>query len=108
MEGDVQVEVDADAMMQQSRVIAVSADNWTFSPSAISAKKGEQVKIRLTGIAGAHGFAVPDLGINTAIAAGQVVDVEIPTDTTGTFSFRCSVPCGSGHKEMTGTLTITE
>lgn len=107
MEGSVKVEVQG-GMMQQSRIVAIAADNWSFAPNAISVKKGEDVKVRLTGVAGMHGFSVPELGINTAIAAGKTVDVDLPTGTAGTFAFRCSIPCGAGHKEMTGTITISE
>lgn len=103
----VEVKED-DVVMQSSRVVAVSVDNWNFSPNVITAKKGETVKVRLTGVAGSHGFSVPELGINTTVSAGQTVDVELPTDTAGSFSFRCSVPCGSGHRDMTGTITVSE
>jgi len=89
------------------RTIEISADNWAFSPSAVTAKKGEVLEIRLTGVAGTHGFAIPELGINLTVAAGEVVTVTIPTDTEGTFSFFCSIPCGSGHRDMKGTITIS-
>ncbi len=91
-----------------ARVIPITANNFTFSPAAISVKKGEKITLRLTGKEGNHGFAVADLGINTPVSEGKTVDVDLPTDKAGTFSFRCSVPCGSGHRDMTGTITITE
>ena len=34
--------------------------------------------------------------------------VEFVADKAGTFSFRCSVPCGSGHQLMQGTLVVLE
>lgn len=72
----------------------------------MTTKKGEVLELRITGVAGTHGFAVPELGINVTIAPGETVTVVIPTDTEGTFSFFCSIPCGSGHRDMTGTITI--
>ena len=98
----------ADVTVTASRVISMTVENFTFSPNTISAKKGEKVTIRLTGVSGKHGFAVPDLGINTVVSEGQTVDVELPTDKSGRFNFLCSIPCGSGHRDMTGTITITE
>ena len=92
----------------EARVIVITATDWEFSPSAITVKKGEKVTLRITGAEGKHGIAIADLGINTMIDAGKTVDVALPTDKAGTFSFRCSVPCGPGHQEMMGTITISE
>lgn len=91
-----------------TRIIVVKTDNWSFTPNVITARKGEKVKVRLTGINGTHGFAAPDLGINTQVAAGKTVDVELPTDAAGSFKFFCSIPCGEGHREMTGTIEVTQ
>jgi heme/copper-type cytochrome/quinol oxidase subunit 2 len=87
-------------------VIEISAENWKFGPNTIVAKQGEKVIIRLTGVSGRHGFVVPDLGISTSVSPDKTVDIELPTDQTGTFTFRCSIPCGPGHEGMTGTITI--
>ena len=40
------------------------------------------------------------------VAPGQTVSVKLPTDKKGAFTFFCSVPCGPGHQNMKGTLTI--
>ncbi len=100
------------AMMESSspetgaRIIEMTAANWQFAPNAITLKKGEKVIVRLTDTEGMHSFLSQDLGINMKISAGETLDIEIPTDTAGTFSFRCGVPCGSGHRDMTGTIVI--
>jgi cytochrome c oxidase subunit 2 len=91
----------------QARVIVVSADNFSFNPSTINAKKGEKVILRIKGVAGIHGFGIPDLGVNVRVDAGGSVDVELPTDTAGSFAFRCTIPCGGGHKSMVGTIVIS-
>ena len=88
------------------RVIKVTAENWKFGPTVIRAKKGEKVKIELTGISGTHGFAVPDLGINTPIQPGQTVSIDLPTDKAGSHTFLCSIPCGPSHKDMKGQIVI--
>ncbi len=89
-----------------SRTIKVSVDNWSFSPNTIQAKQGEKVTLELTGINGVHGFGVPGLGINEQILPGQTVTIDLPTDKAGTFDFRCSIACGSGHNDMTGQIVI--
>ena len=90
----------------EARVINVTTESFAFSPNVITAKKGEKVVVHLTGKSGLHGFAIPDLGVNVPIAAGQAVDVALPTDKVGTFTLLCSIPCGSGRQSMKGIVTI--
>lgn len=90
----------------QVRIVEVAVDDWSFSPAALVAEKGEKLIVRVVGKEGVHSFAIPDLGINARIEPGQTVDVEIPTDKAGTFAFRCMVPCGAGHRDMKGTLVV--
>ena len=94
--------------VMEARIVNVDAENWTFTPNVITAKVGEKVVVHLSGKSGVHSFAIPDLGVNVPVAPGQTVDVALPTDKAGTFSFRCAIPCGSGHKDMKGTIVIEE
>jgi heme/copper-type cytochrome/quinol oxidase subunit 2 len=100
--------VSGDEQVSTPRTIAVQADNWSFTPSSITATKGEDVTIAVQGVAGIHGFAVPDLGINVTVNPGETVYMKLPTDAAGSYTFRCSIPCGPGHKEMVGTIVIEE
>ncbi len=90
----------------QGRVIPVTAELWKFTPNVIEAKKGEVVTLQVTGVSGTHGFSVPDLGINKTIYMGKTVNIPLPTDRAGTFSFACSIQCGSGHADMKGQIVI--
>ena len=98
--------VSAPADTIDARIIEMTATTWSFTPNTITAKKGEKIVVRLTNDQGVHSFGIKDLGINVSIQPGETKDVEIPTDTAGTFAFRCMIPCGDGHKEMTGTIVI--
>jgi heme/copper-type cytochrome/quinol oxidase subunit 2 len=98
---------DAGPPSADARVIDVAVESFKFMPNVIAIKKGEKVVIHLKGLSGSHGFMVADLGINVPIAADETKDVTIPTDKAETFSFRCSVPCGPGHRDMRGTITIS-
>ena len=89
-----------------ARVITVAVTDWSFSPNVIRVKKGENVTVQLQGGTGTHSFAVPELGINQRIAAGETASVTIPTDKTGTFAGRCMVPCGEGHPNMTFQIVV--
>lgn len=95
------------AISQTGRIIPVTAELWRFTPNIIQAKQDEVVTLQITGISGTHGLSIPGLGINEVIIQGQTVNVTIPTDKPGTYAFLCSVPCGSGHSEMTGQIVIT-
>ncbi|MDD5623777.1 MAG: cupredoxin domain-containing protein [Candidatus Peribacteraceae bacterium] len=90
----------------QARVVRVEAANWAFTPDLITAQVGEKVTIELVGVSGMHALAVPALGINLAVDPGQTARVDLPTDKAGTFEFHCSIPCGEGHKDMTGEIVI--
>lgn len=89
------------------RVISVTASNWEFSPSTITAKKGERVTIRISGDEGIHSFLSEELGLNVKLNPGETKDIILDTSVAGSFSFRCGVPCGDGHKEMKGTIVIS-
>lgn len=88
------------------RTITMTAELWKFTPNIVTVKRGEKVTLKITGVSGTHGLSVPGLGINETIIQGKTVSVSIPTDKTGTFDFRCSVQCGSGHSDMTGQIII--
>ena len=80
--------------------------DWEFQPSMIRVKQGEKVSFHLMGIEGDHGVAIPGLGISESMAQGEMKMVPIPTDKPGSYDFFCNVPCGSGHRDMKGTIVI--
>ncbi len=93
----------------QGKTVTVNmvAENFDFKPNLVQAHKGDKLVIHLTGASGNHGFMIEALGINVAVPEGQTQDIAIPTDQVGTFDFRCSVPCGPGHHDMTGQIVIS-
>jgi cytochrome c oxidase subunit 2 len=87
----------------------INAFQFGFDPSAITVKKGDRVRIILTSRDVTHGFAIPAFGISSdPITQGQSVTVEFTADKVGTFEFFCNIPCGPGHREMTGKLIVTK
>ena len=95
-------EVDATG----ARIIEMTSDDWSFAPNTLQLAQGEKVVVRLTNLEGDHSFAIPDLGLNVPVPVGETKDIVIPTDTAGTFQFRCRIPCGDGHRDMVGTIVI--
>ncbi len=96
------------AVSAGARVITMSVTDFVFSPNTITVNKGEKVVVRLTAVSGTHGFGSSELGLNVRIEPGETKDIVIPTDKAGIFAFKCSVPCGSGHRDMTGTIIVEE
>lgn len=90
------------------REIKVTAKQWEFIPNPIVVKKGEKVRLKITSTDVAHGFALPDFGINKVLNSGQEVTVEFTADKAGRFGFFCSVQCGIGHSGMRGELVVVE
>ncbi|HSB47635.1 MAG TPA: cupredoxin domain-containing protein [Candidatus Bilamarchaeum sp.] len=88
--------------------IKVSAKQFEFTPSTITVKKGDHVKITITSEDVTHGFAIPAFNVQTTESPGNPGVVEFDADKTGSFPFMCSNFCGSGHAGMKGTLIVTE
>lgn len=84
----------------------LTAKQWDFNPSTITVNKGDMVKLSITSIDVAHGFAISAFGVNSRLNPGQTTNVEFVADKSGTFPFFCSVQCGRGHTGMRGTLIV--
>jgi cytochrome c oxidase subunit 2 len=93
---------------QSPRVIAITAQRFSFAPNEISVKKGEPVKLVIQTKDVSHGLVVEDLGVRTDIKKGQSTEVEFTPETVGTFEGKCAHFCGAGHGSMTFTIHVTE
>lgn len=95
-----------DKPVSARKEFVVTAKQWSFSPSVIKVKKGDTVVLKMISVDVAHGVYIPDFGINATIKPGETNIVEFVADKTGTFAFSCNIPCGVGHKAMTGTIVV--
>lgn len=82
-------------------VIEIHAKRFSFTPSEITIKKGETVKLVLTSDDVTHSLVIPDLHVNAKITKGHSTEVTITPNTTGDFHGKCGHFCGSGHGSMT-------
>lgn len=102
VEAEVKVEVSV-----EPRVIAVSGDEYSFSPSSITVNKGEKVKVVFTNIGqNRHNWVISGLNLSTrAIGSNETDTLEFTADATGSYEVFCSI---AGHKEagMVGSLTV--
>ena len=88
----------------------LTAENFKYTPNVIEVNPGDTVSIHLNGLddgrGSGHGFSISDYKINEDIRKDQTTEIEFIADKKGTFTFSCSIPCGSGHLNMRGTLIV--
>ena len=84
----------------------ITAKRFSFTPSVITVNAGDTVKLSITSTDVTHGFAISTFGVSERLSPGQTTEVEFVADKAGTYSFFCTVPCGSGHSTMRGTLIV--
>lgn len=86
----------------------VSGGNFSFTPSTMTVKKGDTVRITFKNEEGFHDLKIDEFNVATKqIAAGAEETVEFVADKAGDFEYYCSV---GKHRQMgmVGTLTVTE
>jgi len=88
------------------RIIYLEARRFSFSPDTIRVKQGDKVKIIAKSTDVTHGFALEGFNMDNRIEPGKKNIIEFIADKKGEFMFRCSVYCGSGHKNMRGKLVV--
>jgi cytochrome c oxidase subunit II len=103
---DAESVVEAVVSQPEVKEFTMIAKQWEFDPGVIRVNKGDTVRLFVKSIDVAHGFALPDFGVNERLNPEQTVEVEFVADKTGTFTFFCSVQCGSGHSHMNGQLIV--
>lgn len=102
-------EISSEAVKSPSeniREIQITAKQFSFSPNQIRLKLNEQVRFRITTEDVTHGFSLPDFGIDQVIEPGRETIVDFHASRKGTFSYVCSIICGTGHSGMRGTIII--
>ena len=74
--------------------VSIIASDDGFSPSAISVKKGSPLTLdfkRTTEKTCATEVVFPELKIEKPLPLGQVVSIDVPTDTDRTLTFQCGM-----------------
>lgn len=89
----------------------VTASNFSFSPSQITAEPGQTVRIQVNNEEGTHDLVIDEFDVSTPMMAeGQteVIEFTVPEDAAGqTYEFYCSV---GSHREMgmIGNIIVSE
>lgn len=99
-------EQPSETPLPDAREIRVEAFQFGFEPATIEVTQGERIRLVLATRDVPHGLAIPEFGVNLATGEGREDSAEFVADKAGEFSFYCSIPCGSGHGKMRGTLVV--
>ena len=77
----------------EARKIVVEGDEFKFTPTSITVKKGEKIMLTFKNVGKfPHNLKVDELGISTkTINGGEEDSIEFVSEKTGTFSMYCGV-----------------
>lgn len=89
-----------------TKQISMKAKQWEFIPSEIKVQEGDTVKLSIESVDVTHGIRLSEFGVSETLTPGKTTEVEFVADKKGTFTFFCSVQCGSGHGGMKGKLVV--
>jgi cytochrome c oxidase subunit 2 len=92
----------------ERRVVRVSAERFTFTPSEIVVDPGEEIELRIKSDDTAHGFRIAGTSVNVVIpkrGRGEVA-VTFRAPDPGRYTFECTRMCGAGHNFMRGELVV--
>jgi nitrosocyanin len=101
-------ELQEEGLVDGSKIkeFSMIAKRWDFEPATITVNEGDTVRLNIESTDATHGFALFEFGVNQRLNPGKKETVEFVADKAGEYTFFCSVPCGSGHKDMKGTLIV--
>lgn len=86
--------------------VAVTGENYTFTPKTITVKEGQKVRVTFTSKSGLHDFVLDEFNAKTKrLQSGSGETIEFTATKKGTFTYYCSV---GNHRAMgmEGTLTV--
>ncbi len=89
-----------------TRIIAVKAGKYQFTPGQIKLTKGETVRLQLTSDDMTHGLFMKDLAIDADIVPGVTTELTVTPQTAGKFTAICGRYCGPGHGNMRMTILV--
>lgn len=80
-----------------------------FADTIIKVRKGDTVVINIKNLEPnqPHGFGLEEFGVFAVIPPEQTVTVRFVATSEGSFTFFCTVFCGTGHPLHKGTLIVS-
>jgi cytochrome c oxidase subunit 2 len=106
--GAAGVGAPGDVPLSPPRAFEMTASRFRFEPETVEVTEGERVRLILRSTDTEHGFSVKKLNLKVAVPkTGEPITVEFVADKAGTYEFKCSEYCGSGHGRMKGRIVVT-
>ena len=83
---------DGAPVVEAVKEFTITGKNFAFTPSSITVKQGDKVKITFNNINGFHDFVIDEYGIATLQKQSPNTEVlEFTADKVGSFEYYCSV-----------------
>ena len=91
-----------------TKVVHMTAERFSFTPSQVKVKAGTVVEFRIQSEDTNHGFRIPAAGIDEVIPKRGKGELKVTyrADRKGRYEFECSKACGAGHTIMRGVLIV--
>jgi cytochrome c oxidase subunit 2 len=92
------------------RVIYITAERFSFTPSQVPVRLGEEVEFRITSEDTSHGFRIAGTSVNAAIPkrGHGALSMRFRPDRPGRYKFECNRMCGAGHDFMQGVVIVED
>lgn len=90
----------------ETKTFNIEMTRFSFTPSTLNVGVGDTVVINATSKDTTHGISIPEFSVNLIVPKGSTQTTSFVANKAGTYKFRCSVYCGEGHSDMTGTLIV--
>jgi cytochrome c oxidase subunit 2 len=81
--------------------VTIEAKNFAFDKKEYKIPANKDVALKLKNVEGSHGLMVEGKDVNITGDGSEVVNLK-----PGTYTLRCTVPCGSGHAKMVSKLVV--
>lgn len=87
--------------------IILKAKKFEWNPPRIEVKVGEPVELVLKSEDRKHGFYCEGLGLGkVTFSKDKPTTLTFTPESPGTYPFRCSRFCGTGHRRMKGEIVV--
>ena len=94
----------------EPKVFEIVARRFAFEPAVVDVAEGDTVRLLVRSADGPHGVEIKAFRVKKAVPRAkpgdQPVTIEFVASAAGEYPILCSEYCGSGHKDMTGTLVV--
>jgi len=106
-----QTTADNEAAEESEYDHIIVTENFRFTPSQITARAGQTLRILVNNQEGTHDLVIDGLNVATVLLApgqSEVIELTIPEDAAGqTYEFHCSV---GTHRQMgmVGTIIVSQ